>query len=103
MVAAARFLDPLRPSPFTAASVSATLHGSLAFTGKGHATDRAGCLGLAGFAPETYDRDAAEGALETYRFGTGTARHHFCTRCGIYPFHATMRVPDRSSSGVRWA
>ena len=57
MVAAARFLDGLR----------ASLHGSLAFTGVGHATDRATILGLAGFAPDTYDADRAEAALARIR------------------------------------
>ena len=33
-------------------SVSCTLKGSLAFTGKGHATDRAVALGLHGYSPE---------------------------------------------------
>lgn len=67
MVAAARFLDRLRASPFAAQGVAASLHGSLAFTGVGHATDRAVILGLAGFQPETYDRDAAETTLATIR------------------------------------
>ena len=47
MVAAARFLDRMRAAPFTFAGVKASLHGSLAFTGVGHATDRATILGLA--------------------------------------------------------
>jgi L-serine dehydratase len=63
MVAAARFLDMMRASPFHFAGVRASLHGSLAFTGVGHATDRATILGLAGFHPETFD---AEKAAETY-------------------------------------
>ncbi len=63
MVAGARFLDTLRGSPFHARGLRASLHGSLAFTGKGHATDRATILGLAGFAPDTYDHDKAEAAL----------------------------------------
>ncbi|MDJ1008404.1 MAG: L-serine ammonia-lyase [Paracoccaceae bacterium] len=63
MVAAARFLDLLRSSPFTAAGLTAHLHGSLAFTGVGHATDRAVILGLAGFEPESYEHDTAEAAL----------------------------------------
>ncbi|WP_407492387.1 L-serine ammonia-lyase [Pseudooceanicola sp. MF1-13] len=63
MVAAGRFLDRLRAAPFTASGVRATLHGSLAFTGKGHATDRAVILGLAGFLPDTFDADAAEATL----------------------------------------
>lgn len=63
MVAAARFLDTLRQSPFHAAGLKASLHGSLAFTGVGHATDRATILGLAGFEPATYDAAQAETAL----------------------------------------
>ena len=63
MVAAARFLETMRSSPFRFAGVRASLHGSLAFTGVGHATDRATILGLAGFEPEAYEHDAAETAL----------------------------------------
>ncbi len=64
MTAAARFLDALRtgerePGAGEVASVEASLHGSLAFTGKGHATDRAVVLGLLGFVPATLDPDAA--------------------------------------------
>ncbi|MFY9209698.1 MAG: L-serine ammonia-lyase [Aestuariivita sp.] len=64
MVAAGRFLDMMRASPFHFSGVRASLHGSLAFTGVGHATDRATILGLAGFLPDTYDVEAAERALE---------------------------------------
>ncbi|TCM84963.1 L-serine ammonia-lyase [Rhodovulum steppense] len=67
MVAAARFLDLLRASPFRAHGLRATLHGSLAFTGVGHATDRAVILGLDGVSPETYDANAAEAALARIR------------------------------------
>ncbi|MEL6549111.1 MAG: L-serine ammonia-lyase [Pseudomonadota bacterium] len=63
MVAAARFLDALRTSPFQPAGLRARLHGSLAFTGVGHATDRAVILGLAGFEPATFDADKAEKTL----------------------------------------
>lgn len=63
MVAAARFLDQMRASPFVFAGVRASLHGSLAFTGVGHATDRATILGLAGFSPDTYEHEQAEAAL----------------------------------------
>ncbi|MEM8576339.1 MAG: L-serine ammonia-lyase [Pseudomonadota bacterium] len=63
MVAAARFLEMMRASPFSFAGVRASLHGSLAFTGVGHATDRATILGLAGFTPDIYDAAAAEAAL----------------------------------------
>ena len=63
MVAAARFLDQLRASPFEFAGLRASLHGSLAFTGVGHATDRATVLGLAGFMPDTYDNVIADAAM----------------------------------------
>ena len=63
MVAAGRFLDLLRASAFTPFGVRASLHGSLAFTGVGHATDRATILGLAGFRPDSYDAERAEREL----------------------------------------
>ena len=69
MVAAGRFLDALRhaerePGAGAPARVTVSLHGSLAWTGKGHATDRAVRLGLLGFDPATLDADAAEAALD---------------------------------------
>jgi L-serine dehydratase len=64
MVAAARFLDQMRASPFHFAGLRASLHGSLAFTGVGHATDRATILGLAGFTPESYDAEKAEEVMK---------------------------------------
>jgi L-serine dehydratase len=67
MVAAARFLDAMRASPFRFAGLRASLHGSLAFTGQGHATDRATILGLAGFTPEDYDAERAEAVLADIR------------------------------------
>ena len=60
MVAAARFLDHLRAQPFQVAGLRASLHGSLAFTGVGHATDRAVILGLAGLRADDYDATQAE-------------------------------------------
>ena len=67
MVAAARFLDHLRAQPFEVAGLRAALHGSLAFTGVGHATDRAVILGLAGFVADDYDADRAEAELARIR------------------------------------
>ncbi|MEM8740241.1 MAG: L-serine ammonia-lyase [Pseudomonadota bacterium] len=69
MIAAGRFLDALRdgtdrvPGAGAPARLSCRLHGSLALTGKGHATDRAVILGFAGFDPATLDAAAAEAAL----------------------------------------
>ncbi len=42
------------------ARVAVTLFGSLAWTGRGHGTDKAVILGLAGHVPETVDADAAD-------------------------------------------
>jgi len=67
MVAAARFLDHLRALPFGVAGVKASLHGSLAFTGVGHATDRAVILGLAGFRADDYDAEKAEAEMTRIR------------------------------------
>jgi L-serine dehydratase len=64
MVAATRFLDHLRAQPFAVAGLRASLHGSLAFTGVGHATDRAVILGLAGLTIDDYDSTAADAELE---------------------------------------
>lgn len=77
MVAAARFLDAMRASPFEFHGLRASLHGSLAFTGVGHATDRATILGLAGFHPETYDADKAAVALAEIK------ATHFMTPDGL--------------------
>ena len=64
MVAAARFLEMLRALPFRPHGLRASLHGSLAFTGAGHATDRAVILGLAGFTPEEFDPERAATVLD---------------------------------------
>ena len=74
MVAAARFLANLRRSPFKPYGIKASLHGSLAFTGIGHATDRATILGLAGFEPATYDAEKAEATLAAIATTRGRCR-----------------------------
>lgn len=69
MMAASRFLQALRdgservPGSGEMSRFGVSLHGSLAFTGKGHATDRALILGLAGFTPKDFDAAKAEAAL----------------------------------------
>lgn len=73
MVAAARFLDELkhgdwpRPAGVVPARLTVSLHGSLAFTGVGHATDRAVMLGLAGEMPDTVNPDAMDDIVERIR------------------------------------
>jgi L-serine dehydratase len=69
MTAAARFLDEIaggdwpRPQGASVARLSVSLHGSLAFTGIGHGTDRAVVLGLTGLTPVTVDPDRSEETL----------------------------------------
>jgi L-serine dehydratase len=68
MNAAAQFLDRLRhgtrePGAGEVTALSCRLYGSLAFTGRGHATDRAVILGLAGFRPDKLDPDQADSAI----------------------------------------
>ncbi|WP_181702184.1 L-serine ammonia-lyase [Chthonobacter albigriseus] len=49
------------------ARLTATAFGSLAWTGKGHATDKAMILGLAGLRPDSLDPDEAEAVLSRIR------------------------------------
>lgn len=66
MSAAVRFLDEIagpdwpRPAGARVSALKVSLHGSLAFTGVGHATDRAVILGLCGERPDTVDPDRME-------------------------------------------
>lgn len=41
------------------------------------------------------------GSLATYRFGTGKARHHFCTTCGITPYYIARSHPDKIDVNAR--
>ncbi|HVI32644.1 L-serine ammonia-lyase [Phenylobacterium sp.] len=60
MTAACRFLAWLGEARARVERVEVTLYASLALTGRGHATDRAVILGLAGFEPRTLDADAGD-------------------------------------------
>ncbi|HLW91684.1 MAG TPA: L-serine ammonia-lyase [Roseiarcus sp.] len=62
MKAAAAFVEGLasRGALDRVANVAVDLYGSLAFTGKGHAVDKALILGLSGEAPATVDPDNAD-------------------------------------------
>jgi hypothetical protein len=33
-------------------------------------------------------------SLTLYQFHTHTAKHYFCSTCGIYPFHRKRMAPD---------
>jgi L-serine dehydratase len=57
MKIARHFIETMREAGFLPARITVELHGSLALTGRGHQTDQAALLGLAGFEPETVDID----------------------------------------------
>ncbi len=69
MTAATRFLDRVAAEGRlgAVARVEVTLYASLALTGRGHATDRAVILGLAGFEPRSLDPDRADAVVARVR------------------------------------
>jgi len=75
MTAACRFVDSLSQKSLLGGTerVQTELYGSLALTGKGHATDRAVLLGLSGERPDRLDPDGADGIVEAIR-STGRLR-----------------------------
>jgi L-serine dehydratase len=83
MSAANRFLDLIlsddwpRPAGARVASLKASLHGSLAFTGIGHGTGRAVVLGMMGERPDTVDPDRMDAIIaEVERTGRVTPAGH---------------------------
>ncbi|WP_072392269.1 L-serine ammonia-lyase [Hyphomicrobium sp. CS1GBMeth3] len=81
MTAARRFLERLRtlPARQDVRRLQVRLYGSLAFTGKGHGSDRAVRLGLLGYEPATLDTERAEADLSRL------ARGKFLTITGLPP------------------
>ncbi|HEY0034043.1 MAG TPA: L-serine ammonia-lyase [Devosia sp.] len=75
MTAARRFLDELqsndrpRAARAKAAALTASLHGSLAFTGIGHGSGRAVILGLCGEDPRTIDPDSIDRMIAAVEAG----------------------------------
>jgi L-serine dehydratase len=73
MTAGSLFLEELkngqwpRPTGVKVDRLRVHLHGSLAFTGIGHATDRAVVLGLCGLLPATIDPNQMDALLETVK------------------------------------
>ena len=64
MTAACRFVnDDLRQCTAPPQRIAVSLHGSLAFTGKGHSTDRAIALGLLGHTPQHIDCERVDDIL----------------------------------------
>ena len=80
------------------ASVEVALLGSLAFTGKGHATDKAVILGLSGERPDSVDPDAAETLAADVR---ATRRLNLAARRSIAFDPATAIVFDTVTPAPR--
>lgn len=51
--------------------------------------------------PERFFLLTPEENLATYTFGTHTAKHRFCKRCGISPFYTPRSHPDQIDVNVR--
>lgn len=51
--------------------------------------------------PEQFELLDGADALATYRFNTGTAKHTFCSTCGIHPFYVPRSDPDKIDVNVR--
>lgn len=63
MKAAKSFTTRIARFAANISAVQVALHGSLAWTGKGHGTDSAVLLGLSGYEPETIDPDSVDELL----------------------------------------
>jgi L-serine dehydratase len=107
MTAACRFVETLSQRGLldTTERVQADLYGSLALTGKGHATDRAILLGLSGQRPDRIDPDQADGVVaairETGRLCLGGRRDIGFDEARDLRFLQRERLPHHSN-GMRF-
>ncbi len=107
MTAACRFVEALSQKALLERTgrVLAELYGSLALTGKGHATDRAILLGLSGERPDRMDPDAADRLIETVRTARrlrlGGAREIAFDEPNDLKFLQRERLPHHSN-GMRF-
>ena len=104
MVAAARFLDELlhsdwpRPAGVAPGRISVSLHGSLAFTGKGHGTDKAVILGLCGAAPDSVD----PGETDTIVARLARDKHLAATGCEAIVFDPDRDLIFDYDASIEW-
>ena len=107
MTAACRFVESLRDKAMLAdiERVEVDLYGSLALTGKGHATDRAVLLGLSGQRPDGIDPDAADATVreirETGRLRLAGEREIAFDEARDLKFNQRERLPHHSN-GMRF-
>jgi L-serine dehydratase len=108
MTAACRFVEALRADGMLerTARVEVDLYGSLALTGKGHATDRAILLGLSGERPDRIDPDAADRTIaairESGRLSLGGAHAIDFDESADLRFLQRERLPHHSN-GMRFS
>jgi len=107
MTAACSFVERLRADGLLdrTARVGVDLYGSLALTGKGHATDRAILLGLSGERPDRIDPDAADrtvaGIRASGRIRLGGERDIAFDEAADLRFLQRERLPHHSN-GMRF-
>jgi L-serine dehydratase len=107
MTAACRFVETLQRKGLLEGTqrVGVDLYGSLALTGKGHATDRAVLLGLAGERPDRVDPDEADTIVarirETKRLHLGGGREIGFDEAADLRFLQRERLPHHSN-GMRF-
>ncbi|HEX5181813.1 MAG TPA: L-serine ammonia-lyase [Allosphingosinicella sp.] len=107
MTAACRFVETLSEQGVLerTARVEVDLYGSLALTGKGHATDRAILLGLSGERPDRIDPDLAEKVVaairETGRLRLGGRHDIGFDEARDLHFRQRERLPHHSN-GMRF-
>ena len=106
MKSARQFVLGLNNTREPIANIKVTLHGSLAYTGKGHGTDSAIILGLMGCQPETLDPDDVEAMLrvvhESTRLGLpGVGEIEFAPNEDIV-FEYVEELP-RHTNGMRFS
>jgi hypothetical protein len=51
--------------------------------------------------PQSFSLLKGENSLAVYTFNTGTARHLFCTRCGVAPYYIARSDPDKIDVNAR--
>jgi L-serine dehydratase len=85
MKAARQFVLGLKNIRGPVVGIKVSLHGSLAYTGKGHGSDSAVILGLMGCQPETLNPDDVEGMLRTV---------HEVSRLNVHDIGEISFAPD---------